>query len=43
MLLLASNIFGDVHSGHYLTALVLTFFASLIGFVAFAIQKVLYW
>lgn len=43
MLLLAWNIFGDVQSGHYLTALVLTFFASLIGFVAFAIQKVFYW
>lgn len=43
MLLLALNIFGDVHSGHYLAALVLTFLASLIGFVAFAIQKVFYW
>ncbi|MDW3096656.1 MAG: hypothetical protein R8J41_01030 [Alphaproteobacteria bacterium] len=43
MLLLGWNIFIDVQGGHYLTALVLTFFASLIGFVAFAVQKVFYW
>lgn len=43
MILLAWNIFCDVQSGHFLTALVLTFFASLLGFVAFAIQKVFYW
>ncbi len=43
MMLLAWNIFIDVQSGHYLTATVLTFFASLVGFVAFAIQKVFYW
>ena len=43
MLLLGWNIFVDVQIGHYLTATVLTFFASLIAFVAFAIQKMLYW
>jgi hypothetical protein len=41
--LLLYNVFGQLHVGHYILAAILTFCISVIGFVTFAAQKILYW
>ena len=41
--LLVYNVFGQLHVGHYILAAILIFCISVIGFVTFAAQKILYW
>ncbi len=41
--LLLYNVFGQLHVGHYILSAILVFCISVIGFVTFAAQKILYW